>query len=69
VRPSEAEDTHTTRGRKVSGLQFPFSGAVESGVFAVHVPRSSGMFQNVLEAFDATQRKGRAGRRLTICFS
>jgi hypothetical protein len=26
-------------------------------------------FWNVLEAFDATQRKGRAGRRLTICFS
>jgi hypothetical protein len=33
------------------------------------VSRSSGTFQNVLEAFDATQRKGRAGRRLTICFS
>ncbi|KAH0811206.1 hypothetical protein GEV33_011585 [Tenebrio molitor] len=34
--------------------------AQKSGVSAVHVPRSSGMFQNVLEAFDATQRKGRA---------
>jgi hypothetical protein len=48
---------------------LPFRGAVESGVSAVHVSRSPGTFQNVLEAFDATQRRGRAGRRLNICSS
>jgi hypothetical protein len=42
---------------------------VESGVSTVHGSRSSGTFQNVLEAFDAAQRRGRTGRRLTSCFS